>query len=98
MTTEQDLEKAAHALGEATMECTPEERDLIRKLYEEVQAFSAKQTEKGILVDKAAFFAAGIVFHPGIHTEAVVNAAVGYIDLDYLFVKERKDQAETTPS
>ena len=80
------------------MECTPEERELIRKLYEEVQTFSASQTEKGILVDKAAFFAAGIVFHPGISTEAVRNAAIAYIDLDYLFVKERKEQTEASTS
>lgn len=89
--TEDDLIKAAQELGEATTRCTPEEREHIKMLYEAVATFAEEQKEKGILVDRSAFFAAGIITHNEIQNEELRKAAVKYVDMDLLFVKETVD-------
>lgn len=86
--TEEDLVQAAMAIGQAAAGCSPEEREQIKKLYEQVKSFADSQQAKGISIDKSAFFAAGLIFHPQVANDAVKDAAVKYIDLDVLFVKE----------
>lgn len=92
--TEDDIYAAAQRLGEATRGCTEAEREILRKLYADVKDFAAKQQEKGVHIDRSAFFAAGIIFHPEIENEDLINAAVDYVDKDYLFVKGSKDETE----
>ena len=70
------------------MKYTDEEREQIKKLYDQVKTFADSQQAKGISIDKSAFFAAGLIFHPQVGNDAVKEAAVKYIDLDVLFVKE----------
>ena len=86
--TEDDLVQAAMAIGQAAAGCDPEEREQIKRLYEQVQAFAESQKTKGVVIDRSAFFAAGLIFHPQVANEAIKEAAVKYIDLDVLFVKE----------
>lgn len=91
--TEDDLVKAAKALGEATTRCSPEEREHIKMLYEAVQIFADEQNSKGVLIDRSAFFAAGIIFHAVLDNEDLRKAAIEYIDMDVLFTR---DMAETS--
>lgn len=91
--TEDELVQAAMAIGQAAAGCSPEEREQIKKLYDQVKTFADTQQAKGISIDKSAFFAAGLIFHPQVENDAVKEAAVRYIDLDVLFVKEM----ETSP-
>ena len=93
---EQELMQAAVALGEATQKSSEKERDVIRKLYDDVKTFAEQQKEKGVFIDRSAFFAAGIIFHPEIENQEVIDAAVNYVNLDYLFVKGR--EGEETPA
>lgn len=86
--TEDDLVQAALAIGQAAAACPMEEKEQIKKLYEQVQAFAESQKAKGVIMDRSAFFAAGLYFHPAITSQAVRDAAVAYIDLDLLFVRE----------
>lgn len=86
--SEQELIDAALALGQATTACSPEEREEIKGLYQKVFSFSETQKAKGILIDRSAFFAAGLVLHPLIQNPSVQEAAVKYIELDLLFVRE----------
>lgn len=91
--TEDELVAAAMAIGQAAAGCSPEEREQIKRLYDQVKTFAESQQSKGISIDKSAFFAAGLIFHPQVENGAVKDAAVKYIDLDVLFVKEM----EATP-
>lgn len=91
--TEDDLVQAAMAIGQAAAGCSPEEREQIKKLYDQVKTFADSQQAKGISIDKSAFFAAGLIFHPQVENDAVKEAAVKYIDLDVLFVKEMETSA-----
>ncbi len=93
-TKEKDLMEAAHQLGEAIQKASEAERDIIRRLYEDVKKFAEEQKEKGVFVDRSAFFAAGIIFHPEIESQVVVDAAVNYVNLDYLFVKGTEEEEE----
>lgn len=86
--TEEDLVQAAQALGEATARCSEEERQHIKLLYEAVAQFADEQKAKGVLIDRSAFFAAGIIFHNDIKNEELRAAAVKYVDMDVLFTKE----------
>ena len=85
--TEEELVAAAVAIGQAAAGCSPEEREQIKKLYEQVKTFADSQQAKGVSIDKSAFFAAGLIFHPQVENAAIKEAAVKYIDLDVLFVK-----------
>lgn len=86
--TEDQLARAAVAIGQATTGCTPEEREQIKSLYEQVQRFAEAQKAKGITIDRSAFFAAGLLFHPQVSNDALKQAAVDYVDMDLLFVRE----------
>lgn len=86
--SEEDLVQAAVAIGQAAAGCPPEEREQIKSLYEKVQLFAEAQKSKGVLIDRSAFFAAGLILHPQVDNETVKEAAVKYIDLDTFFVKE----------
>lgn len=86
--TEQDLVTAALAMGQAATGCSPQEREQIKKLYEQVATFAEAQKQKGVIIDRSAFFAAGLILHPSVSNSALKDAAVKYVDLDVLFVKE----------
>lgn len=86
--TEDQLAQAAVAIGQASTGCTPEEREQIRALYEKVQRFAEAQKAKGISIDRSAFFAAGLILHPQLDNDALKQAAVNYVDMDLLFVRE----------
>ena len=87
--TEEQLAQAAVAIGQATTGCTPEERQKIKALYEKVQSFAESQKAKGVNIDRSAFFAAGLILHPEVANDAVKQAAVKYVDMDLLFVREK---------
>jgi len=95
--TEEDLIRLAKALGESTTRCSDEERAHIKKLYEDVQKFGDEQKEKGIYIDRSAFFAAGIILHPDIANEGVRKAATDYVEMDHLFIKAHEEE-EAAPS
>ncbi len=86
--TEDQLTQAAVAIGQAATGCSPEEREQVRSLYEQVQRFAEAQKAKGITIDRSAFFAAGLIFHPQVSNDALKRAAIDYVDLDLLFVRE----------
>ncbi len=86
---EKDLINAAIRLGEAAKAGSDEEKAQLRDLYAQVKSFADSQKEKGIEIDRSAFFAAGIIFHPEISSDTIVQAAIDYVDKDFLFVKER---------
>lgn len=92
--TEEDLIKLAKALGEATTRCSDEERAHIKRLYEDVQKFGDEQKEKGVYIDRSAFFAAGIILHPEIENEGVRKAATEYVEMDHLFIKSHEEPEE----
>ena len=81
-------------LGRAIQAAPEKEREIIRKLYDDVKEFAVQQEAKGVPVDKGAFFAAGIIFHPEIETDEVINAAVAYIDSEHAFTMKAKAAQE----
>ncbi len=91
---EQAVLEAAERLGKVAQTCPENEKAILRKLYEDVKKFAEEQEAKGILVDRAAFFAAGIIFHPEIETEELIQAAVDYVDKDWLFCKSSREQEQ----
>ena len=88
------LMAATDKLGKAIQASPEKEREIIRKLYDDVKEFAVQQEAKGVLVDKGAFFAAGIIFHPEIDTDDVIAAAVEYVDKDWLFTKGHQEPAK----
>ena len=64
----------------------------------DVREFAAQQEVKGIHLDKAAFFAAGLIVHPEVNDEAVVQAAANLIEKDWLFVKANQASNAEAPS
>lgn len=87
--TEEQLVAAALALGQATASLSEAEKAQIKSLYEKVQVFAATQKEKGVTIDRSAFFAAGIVLHTDLTDQGLKDAAIKYIDLDLLFVRDK---------
>lgn len=92
---EDEFFEASNVLGKAIQALSPEEKALVATLYDEVKDFAAQQDAKGVHLDKAAFFAAGLVLHPGISSEEVIKAAANLIEKDWLFVKANKANQET---
>lgn len=95
--TEEDLINKAKALGQATTACSDEEREFIKRLYADVQKFGDEQKEKGVYIDRSAFFAAGIILHPEISNEGVRRAAVDYVEMDHLFIKANEETKSDEP-
>lgn len=81
------LMEATDKLGKAIQAAPEKEREIIRKLYDDVKEFAAQQEAKGVPVDKGAFFAAGIIFHPEIESDEIINCAVAYVDSAHVFTK-----------
>ncbi len=84
--SEEQLTQAAHTLGEAAAQCDPSEKEIIRQLYARVQQFAEEQRTRGVSIDRSAFFAAGLILHPDLKDQVVLEAARSYIELDRLFV------------
>jgi len=95
---EKELLDANEHLGKAIQALPQNEKDLVSKLYGDVAEFATQQEIKGIVVDRGAFFAAGIIFHQDLNNEALIHAAVSYIEKDWLFVKEKREDAAQTAS
>lgn len=92
MTTEQAVLEAAERLGKVAQRCPEHEKEILRKLYQDVKNFAAEQEAKGIVIDRSAFFAAGIIFHPELDSEELIQSAVDYIDKDWLFCKSAREE------
>lgn len=89
---EQAVLDAADRLGKVAQTCPENEKVILRKLYQDVKDFATEQEAKGVVIDRSAFFAAGIIFHPELETEELIQAAVDYIDKDWLFCKSAREE------
>jgi hypothetical protein len=87
---EDDFFAANDALGRAIAALDPQEKEVVAKLYEDVKEFASQQQIKGMHLDKAAFFAAGIILHPEISSDSLVQAAVALIEKDWLLAKSHQ--------
>ena len=97
LTVEDDFIEAGHVLGRAIAALPEPEKDAVAKLYEDVKVFASQQQIKGVHLDKAAFFAAGIIMHPELSNETLIKAATELIEKDWLFVKANQaNQAESS--
>ena len=97
-TPEDEFYQASDELGKAIAALAAPEREVVAKLYAEVREFASQQDAKGIHLDKAAFFAAGLICHPEVSDEAVVQAAANLIEKDWLFVKANQTKAAEAQS
>ncbi|MBQ7501909.1 hypothetical protein IJT93_04220 [bacterium] len=82
------LNTAAEQLGKAMKEASKEERDALQKMYEKCKIFAASNPDEP--GDVSALFALGIIGHKGINSEAVINAAIAYIDTDLEYCRARR--------
>ena len=92
---EKNLFEANEKLGQVIKDLPQAEKDIVAALYQQVADFAAQQEAKGMVVDRGAFFAAAIIFHQELNNEELIQAAVNYIEKDYLFVKEKRGDAAT---
>jgi hemerythrin-like domain-containing protein len=88
---EKNLIEAGERLGEAMKQASPEEKRILREMKDQVESFAKEEEAKGRLLDRSALFAAGIIAHPDITNEVLLEAAKNYIDMDYLFVKSLEE-------
>lgn len=84
------LVEAGEKLGQAMQNAPDAERDILRAMYEKLNDFASSQEGKGQSIDRSAFFAAGIIAHEKLQSEALIQAATEYIDRDYMFCRSRK--------
>ena len=91
---EDEFFEASNVLGKAIAALPPEERAVVGQLYEEVKEYASQQETKGVHLDKAAFFAAGLILHPGVVNDDIIQAASNLIEKDWLFVKANKANQE----
>jgi hypothetical protein len=84
---EKNLIDAGEKLGLAMKEASADEKKILRDMKEQVESFAKEEEVKGRLLDRSALFAAGIIAHPDIVSEVLIDTAKIYIDMDYLFVK-----------
>ena len=90
---EKNLEAASDKLGLALKNASAEEKKQLSSLYDKIKELVAKQeAEHGAAVDASALFAAGIVGSEQIKDEAIIKAAVEYIDQDLAYCKFRSAQ------
>lgn len=88
---EAKLSAAADKLGLA-MKAAPEaEREILRAMYADYQRFVEENNDNQ---DISALFAMGIISHNDIKTEAVIEAAVEYIDTDLEYCRWRQKSAQ----
>ena len=84
---ELQLIDAGEKLGQAMAKVGEEEKKILREMKSQVDLFVTEEEAKGKYLDRSAFFAAGIIAHPDLTTEELIDAAKNYIDYDYMFVK-----------
>ena len=89
--TESNLEakllQAGEELGQAMAKANEEEKKILREMKEQVELFAKEEEAKGKYLDRSALFAAGIIAHPDLTSDELIQAAKAYIDSDYMFVK-----------
>ncbi len=89
---EKNLETASDKLGLALKNAPANEKEALSSLYDKIKELVAKQeAENGDAVDASALFAAGIVGNENIKDEAVIQAAIEYIDQDLAYCKFRSN-------
>ena len=98
VTPEDNFFQASDELGKAIAALAAPERDVVAKLYVDVKEFASQQEVKGVHLDKAAFFAAGLIVHPEVSDAAVIQAAANLIEKDWLFVKANQANAAEASS
>lgn len=86
---EEALLAAGERLGEAMRGGTPEEREILRAMYEKLAQWGDDQGGEGI--DRSAFFAAGILAHDRIHGAALLEAAAAYLDADHRLCRSHQE-------
>ena len=89
---ETELLQAGESLGEAMASATDEEKEILREMKNQVDLFAQEEERKGRYLDRSALFAAGIIAHPDISSQKLIEAAKEYIDKDYMFVKSLSTQ------
>ena len=88
---EAKLSAAADKLGLA-MKAAPEaEREILKGMYADYQHFVEENNDNQ---DISALFAMGIISHNDIKTEAVIEAAVEYIDTDLEYCRWRQKSTQ----
>lgn len=90
MIDEKKLEDAAIKLGEAMATAPEKVKQILRAMKNQVDQFVSAEEQSGKQFDRSALFAAGIIAHPDITDEKMIDLAKNYIDTDYLFVKIQK--------
>jgi len=85
---EAKLNTAAEQLGKAMKEASKEERAVLQKMYDDCKRYAAANPDNP--GDVSALFALAIIEHKGINSEAVINAAIAYIDTDLEYCRARR--------
>lgn len=84
---ENALVEAGDKLGQAMRNAPEAEKEVLRAMYGKLNEWAAGQEGKGEQVDRSAFFAAGIIAHEKLQSEALIQAATEYIDKDFMFCR-----------
>lgn len=88
---EKNLEEVGERLGERMKQASEEEKEILRAMLREIDEFAKEEEKKGKYLDRSALFAAGIIAHPDIKDEELMEIAKEYIEADYLFVKSLRE-------
>ena len=81
------LNAAAEELGRAMKEASKEEREILQAMYDDFKSFIAERPDEPH--DVSSLFAMGIIDRKEIKNEAVINAAITYIDTDLEYCRSR---------
>jgi hypothetical protein len=85
------LLEVGEKLGELMSKASDSEKDILRAMKKRVDDYAESVVSEGKYIDRSAIFAAGIIAHPEINDEGMINAAREYVEVDYLFIKHYKE-------
>lgn len=91
---EEALIAAGDRLGEAIQNASEAEKKILAAMHKKLDEWAREQETRGVIIDRSAFFAAGIIAHDQITDENLIEAASEYIDKDWLFCKSLREQSE----
>jgi len=91
-TYEKQLEAAGERMGLLMARATDDEKEILRRMKNEIEEFAKTEETQGKYYDRSALFAAGVIANPDIVNTDLKKAAIEYIEVDYLFIKSIKDE------
>ena len=88
---EKKLEETGERLGLLMNKASAEEKEIMKKMMNEVDSFVTEESKNGKYYDKSALFAAALIAEPSFPDERK-EVAKEYIEADYMFIKSKEGE------